>query len=163
MTREEAIAILAEIEKHGLQWFPMLLAGSGYALPPWLHAQFDPARAYQQSPQVRERYPDPTVAFDPLELGGAMTGEVRELPDGVMFHDPELEPMSLLMSFVLPVLPVQLQLRLHQCFRLLLLPLRPLLHLLLHRSRSRKDLEFLQVEPILASMATSVAMVRTRQ
>ncbi len=34
------------------------------ALPPWLHAQFDPARAYQQSPQVRERYPDPTVAFD---------------------------------------------------------------------------------------------------
>lgn len=30
-------AILAEIEKHGLQWFPMLLAGSGYALPPWLH------------------------------------------------------------------------------------------------------------------------------
>ncbi|MFN7934266.1 MAG: family 14 glycosylhydrolase [Bryobacteraceae bacterium] len=30
-------AILAEIEKHGLQWFPMLLAGSGYALPAWLH------------------------------------------------------------------------------------------------------------------------------
>jgi hypothetical protein len=29
-------AILGEIEKHGLQWFPMLLAGSGYALPPWL-------------------------------------------------------------------------------------------------------------------------------
>lgn len=30
-------AILEEIEKHGLQWFPMLLAGSGYALPAWLH------------------------------------------------------------------------------------------------------------------------------
>ncbi len=30
-------AILAEIEKHGLQWFPMLLAGSGYALPAWLY------------------------------------------------------------------------------------------------------------------------------
>lgn len=30
-------AILDEIEKHGLQWFPMLLAGSGYALPAWLH------------------------------------------------------------------------------------------------------------------------------
>ncbi|MBI2948301.1 MAG: beta-galactosidase, partial [Verrucomicrobia bacterium] len=30
-------AILNEIEKHGLQWFPMLLAGSGYALPAWLH------------------------------------------------------------------------------------------------------------------------------
>jgi len=30
-------AILDEIEKHGLQWFPMLMAGSGYALPAWLH------------------------------------------------------------------------------------------------------------------------------
>ena len=30
-------AILNEVEKHGLQWFPMLLAGSGYALPAWLH------------------------------------------------------------------------------------------------------------------------------
>jgi len=30
-------ALLDEIEKHGLQWFPMLLAGSGYALPAWLH------------------------------------------------------------------------------------------------------------------------------
>lgn len=30
-------AILDEVEKHGLQWFPMLLAGSGYAIPPWLH------------------------------------------------------------------------------------------------------------------------------
>jgi hypothetical protein len=30
-------AILDEIEKHGLQWFPMLLAGSGYALPAWLY------------------------------------------------------------------------------------------------------------------------------
>lgn len=34
-------AILDEIEKHGLQWFPMLLAGSGYALPPWLHDSSD--------------------------------------------------------------------------------------------------------------------------
>jgi hypothetical protein len=30
-------AILDEIEGHGLQWFPMLLAGSGYALPAWLY------------------------------------------------------------------------------------------------------------------------------
>ena len=30
-------AILDEIEKHGLQWFPMILAGSGYAIPEWLH------------------------------------------------------------------------------------------------------------------------------
>lgn len=30
-------AILNEIEKHELQWFPMLMAGSGYALPTWLH------------------------------------------------------------------------------------------------------------------------------
>jgi len=30
-------AILDQIEKHGLQWFPMLLAGSGYALPAWLY------------------------------------------------------------------------------------------------------------------------------
>lgn len=29
--------ILEEIERHGLQWFPMLLAGSGYALPEWLY------------------------------------------------------------------------------------------------------------------------------
>lgn len=29
--------ILNEIEQHGLQWFPMLLAGSGYALPAWLY------------------------------------------------------------------------------------------------------------------------------
>ncbi len=34
-------AILNEIEKHGLMWFPMLLAGSGYALPPWLHGSKD--------------------------------------------------------------------------------------------------------------------------
>lgn len=34
-------AILNEIEKHGLQWFPMLLAGSGYALPPWLYGSKD--------------------------------------------------------------------------------------------------------------------------
>ncbi|MBI5282428.1 MAG: family 14 glycosylhydrolase [Candidatus Solibacter usitatus] len=34
-------AILDEIEKHGLQWFPMLLAGSGYALPAWLHDSKD--------------------------------------------------------------------------------------------------------------------------
>jgi hypothetical protein len=29
--------ILGKIEEHGLQWFPMLLAGSGYALPAWLY------------------------------------------------------------------------------------------------------------------------------
>lgn len=34
-------AILNEIEKHGLEWFPMLLAGSGYALPPWLYGSKD--------------------------------------------------------------------------------------------------------------------------
>ena len=31
---------------------------------PVLHAQFDPARAYQQSTEVRQRYPDPPVAYD---------------------------------------------------------------------------------------------------
>lgn len=33
--------ILAEIERNGLKWFPMLLAGSGYALPKWLHDSED--------------------------------------------------------------------------------------------------------------------------
>jgi len=30
-------ALLDEIQKHGLQWFPLLMAGSGYALPAWFH------------------------------------------------------------------------------------------------------------------------------
>jgi hypothetical protein len=30
-------ALLEEIQKHGLQWFPMIMAGSGYALPAWFH------------------------------------------------------------------------------------------------------------------------------
>jgi len=34
-------ALLDEIENQGLQWFPMLLAGSGYALPDWLHDSKD--------------------------------------------------------------------------------------------------------------------------
>jgi hypothetical protein len=34
-------AMINEIEKHGLQWFPMLLAGSGYALPAWLYNSKD--------------------------------------------------------------------------------------------------------------------------
>ncbi|MCC6344376.1 MAG: family 14 glycosylhydrolase [Bryobacterales bacterium] len=34
-------AILGEIERNGLEWFPMLLAGSGYALPAWLHDSKD--------------------------------------------------------------------------------------------------------------------------
>jgi hypothetical protein len=34
-------AIAGEIERHGLKWFPMLLAGSGYALPDWLHQSKD--------------------------------------------------------------------------------------------------------------------------
>ncbi|MFN7918651.1 MAG: beta-galactosidase [Bryobacteraceae bacterium] len=34
-------AILGEIEKQGLQWFPMLLAGSGYALPKWFYDSKD--------------------------------------------------------------------------------------------------------------------------
>ncbi|MEN6604747.1 MAG: beta-galactosidase, partial [Bryobacteraceae bacterium] len=34
-------AIAAEIEKHGLKWFPMLLAGSGYALPDWMYRSKD--------------------------------------------------------------------------------------------------------------------------
>ncbi|MBI4875157.1 MAG: beta-galactosidase [Acidobacteria bacterium] len=29
--------IVAEIEKHGLQWFPLLIVGSAYTLPPWYH------------------------------------------------------------------------------------------------------------------------------
>ena len=34
-------AIANEIEKHGMRWFPMLLAGSGYALPDWLYESND--------------------------------------------------------------------------------------------------------------------------
>jgi len=34
-------AIANEIEKHGMRWFPMLLAGSGYALPDWLYESKD--------------------------------------------------------------------------------------------------------------------------
>jgi hypothetical protein len=34
-------ALVKEIEKHGLRWFPMLLAGSGYALPEWLKGSKD--------------------------------------------------------------------------------------------------------------------------
>ncbi len=34
-------AIAAEIERHGLKWFPMLLAGSGYALPDWMYRSKD--------------------------------------------------------------------------------------------------------------------------
>jgi hypothetical protein len=34
-------AIAAEIQKHGLKWFPMLLAGSGYALPDWMYRSKD--------------------------------------------------------------------------------------------------------------------------
>ncbi|MEN6604748.1 MAG: beta-galactosidase [Bryobacteraceae bacterium] len=34
-------AIANEIEKHGMRWFPMLLAGSGYALPDWLYDSKD--------------------------------------------------------------------------------------------------------------------------
>ncbi len=30
-------ALVEEIRKTGLQWFPMLLAGSGYSLPAWVH------------------------------------------------------------------------------------------------------------------------------
>ena len=30
-------AVVAEIEKHGLKWFPLLIAGSAYALPAWYH------------------------------------------------------------------------------------------------------------------------------
>jgi hypothetical protein len=30
-------AICDELDKHGLQWFPLLIAGSAYALPEWYH------------------------------------------------------------------------------------------------------------------------------
>jgi len=30
-------AIVAEIERHGLKWFPLLVAGSAYALPDWFY------------------------------------------------------------------------------------------------------------------------------
>lgn len=45
------------------------------------------------------------VVFDSLELGFAMAGQTGQLSDRIMFHDPELEPMLLIMLFVLPVLP----------------------------------------------------------
>jgi hypothetical protein len=34
-------AVANEVEKHGMRWFPMLLAGSGYALPEWLYESKD--------------------------------------------------------------------------------------------------------------------------
>ncbi len=34
-------AIASEVEKHGMRWFPLLLAGSGYALPEWLYESKD--------------------------------------------------------------------------------------------------------------------------
>lgn len=44
----------------------MLLALSALAVlhAPPLQAQFDPGRAYKQSTEVRQRYPDPQVAYD---------------------------------------------------------------------------------------------------
>lgn len=33
--------VLEEIERHGMKWSPMLLAGSGYAVPAWLHDSAD--------------------------------------------------------------------------------------------------------------------------
>ena len=36
-------AVVAEIEKAGLQWFPLLIAGSAYALPDWYYGSKDNA------------------------------------------------------------------------------------------------------------------------
>ena len=30
-------AVVSEIEKHGLKWFPLLIVGSAYTLPDWIH------------------------------------------------------------------------------------------------------------------------------
>ncbi|MEK7404118.1 MAG: beta-galactosidase [Acidobacteriota bacterium] len=30
-------AVVDEVEKHGLRWFPLLIVGSAYALPEWIH------------------------------------------------------------------------------------------------------------------------------
>jgi hypothetical protein len=34
-------AVVAEIEKHGLKWFPLLIVGSAYALPEWFYESRD--------------------------------------------------------------------------------------------------------------------------
>ena len=30
-------AVVAEVQRHGLKWFPLLIVGSAYALPEWIH------------------------------------------------------------------------------------------------------------------------------
>lgn len=40
------------------------------------------------------------VVFDALELGRAVAGLLRQLPNRIMFHNPKSEPMSLMMPFV---------------------------------------------------------------
>ncbi len=30
-------AVVAEAQRHGLEWFPLLIVGSAYSLPPWFH------------------------------------------------------------------------------------------------------------------------------
>jgi hypothetical protein len=34
-------AIVAEVERHGMKWFPLLIAGSAYALPDWFYESGD--------------------------------------------------------------------------------------------------------------------------
>jgi hypothetical protein len=34
-------AVVAEVERHGLQWFPLLIVGSAYALPDWYYESKD--------------------------------------------------------------------------------------------------------------------------
>ena len=40
------------------------------------------------------------VVLDSLELCRTVTGEIRDLPDRVILHDPELEPVPFIVSFV---------------------------------------------------------------
>lgn len=46
------------------QFALVALALFAASLAPQLHAQFDPERAYKQSAEVRQRYPDPVLTYD---------------------------------------------------------------------------------------------------
>lgn len=50
--------------RHSFPKLLLALVGLAALHASTLHAQFDPARAYQQSAEVRQRYPDPPVTYD---------------------------------------------------------------------------------------------------
>jgi len=51
----------------------LLVLAATLLAAPAVHAQFDPARAYQQSAEVRKRYPDPQVSYDTPGLRAGRT------------------------------------------------------------------------------------------